>query len=646
MKARSLPYPVQLAILFAVYFATAEIGLSMDSVSGFATPFWPPTGIALVALCLFGYRLWPAITLAAFVVNVIAAAPLDGTVTLSARCLSAAGMAVGNTLEAVVGAALLRRAGVRFSLERLHDVVGLLGLAAILSTLISATIGVFSGWLGGVIDSAMVGRAWYTWWLGDMLGNLVIAPLLFVWLSQPRIPPRNQWAEAGLLLLGLLLAGMLLFGDLPVGPLSEHAYFLFPFLIWAAVRFGPTGAATATFFVALLAIAGTVQRWGPFAHPTMHMSLLQLQAFMGIAAVTSMILGAVTEERQHARAALAASARRFRGLIEHSADGVILLDAMGTYLYCSPSVTSILGFEAEELLGQDAFARCHPEDRQGNQELFGQLLSNPGRLVTDEYRYRHKDGTYRWLEGTGANWLAEPAIGGIVVNFRDITERKQAEERLWAALREKESLLKEVHHRVKNNLAIIDSLLRLQAGNLRDPALATAMRESRNRIRSMASIHESLYQSRNLARIDFATYIENLCHNLFRSYGVDGRRVSLRLEVAHVELDLEQAIPLGLLLNELVSNALKHAFPDNRCGTICVSLRRTDDGRIELTVADDGVGFPPDIATRRTRSLGLELVELLTEQISADRREASNGGTSLTITFLPAPAKESVGLRR
>jgi PAS domain S-box-containing protein len=427
--------------------------------------------------------------------------------------------------------------------------------------------------------------------------------------------------------------------------MANEAYFLFPLLIWAAVRFGQPGAVMATFCISFLAVAGTVQRWGPFAQPNIALSLFELQAFMGVAAVTMMILAAVTEEWHHARAALAASARRFRGLIEHSADGVILLDSMGTYLYCTPSVKRILGYELDELIGQDAFALCHPDDRARNQQMFGEVLSQPGRPVTDEYRYRHRDGSYHWLESTGVNWLAEPAIGGIVVNFRDITERKQAEERLRSALREKESLLKEVHHRVKNNLAIIDSLLRLQAGNLRDPVLATAMRESRNRIRSMASIHESLYRSCDVARIDFATYIENLCSNLFRSYGVDRKRIALRLEVAHVELDLEQAIPLGLLLNELVSNALKHAFPENRCGCIFVSLRRTDEGRIELTVADDGVGLPPDITMRRSQSLGLELVDLLTQQINGDLHDTSDGRTAFTVTFLPTPAKEARGVR-
>src|SRR5262249_22040199 len=169
---------VRLGGLCAIYYATARFGLSLDAVHGFATAVWPPTGIALAALVLYGYGLWPGIALGAFLVNLSSGAPV----------LVACGMALGNTLEAVVGTVLLKRVvGFRPSLDRLQDVLGLILLAAGLSTLISATIGVTSGWLGGIIPAVTYGKAWRTWWLGDALGDLVMAPLLFVWSRDGRI---------------------------------------------------------------------------------------------------------------------------------------------------------------------------------------------------------------------------------------------------------------------------------------------------------------------------------------------------------------------------------------------------------------------------------------------------------------------------
>src|SRR5262245_38508232 len=200
----SLPDVVPIGILCAIYVSAARFGLSLDAVSGFAAAVWPPTGIALVALTLFGYRLWPGITVGAFLVNVSAGAPLP----------VAAGMAIGNTLEAVVGTYLLQHVvGFQPALVRLRDVFGLVILAAGLSTLVSATLGVTSGWLGGVIPAASYGQAWWTWWLGDLMGDLVVAPLLWIW----RVPPRihlalRQLAEALALLLGLGAVSLLVFG--------------------------------------------------------------------------------------------------------------------------------------------------------------------------------------------------------------------------------------------------------------------------------------------------------------------------------------------------------------------------------------------------------------------------------------------------
>src|SRR6516225_5287035 len=222
-------YPVQMALLAAVYFGAAKVGLSMAFVAEQVTAVWPPTGIALAALILFGYRAWPGIALGAFLANATTNAPLA----------TAAGIALGNTLEALVGAWLLRRL-VQFdpALGRVKDVLGLVVLAAALSTMVSATIGATSLCLGGVKPWTAYPTMWSVWWLGDAMGNLVVAPLLLTWAGWRRMPWR-LWrvAEAGALLLGLVAVSLLVFAG-PTALFSFHllAYTVFPFVMWAALR--------------------------------------------------------------------------------------------------------------------------------------------------------------------------------------------------------------------------------------------------------------------------------------------------------------------------------------------------------------------------------------------------------------------------
>ncbi len=316
-----LPDPRHLArvgTLVAVYFITARLGLLLDAVSGFATTVWPPTGISLVVLSVFGHRLWPGIALGAFLVNASAGAPF----------LTACGMATGNTLEAVLGTYLLRRfAGFRGSLNRIQDVVGFMFLVAGLSTAVSATIGVTSGWLGGVIPATAVRKAWLTWWLGDAMGDLILAPLLFVWAERPRIA-LSPWrcAEAGALLASLVMVSLLVFGALFTSgqAILAQPYVLFPLLIWAALRFLQHGTVTATFVVAAMAIWRTAAGFGPFARGTVNESLLLLQAFMGIVAVTMLVFAAGLSERRRAQVRVSVNYSVTRILADASSvEGVI-----------------------------------------------------------------------------------------------------------------------------------------------------------------------------------------------------------------------------------------------------------------------------------------------------------------------------------
>jgi two-component sensor histidine kinase len=196
-------------------------------------------------------------------------------------------------------------------------------------------------------------------------------------------------------------------------------------------------------------------------------------------------------------------------------------------------------------------------------------------------------------------------------------------------------LLREIHHRVKNNLQVISSLLSLQAGHIKDKQILKAFTESQMRIRSMSLIHEQLYKSKDLARIDFSRYIRELTDNLKRSYGMTSSLVEFNIDVGRVSLGIDMAIPCGLIINELVSNSLKHAFPGGREGEISISLqgRATSLPNFVLTVSDNGIGFPKDLDFRNTESLGLQLVTVLVNQIGGTIELNRDSGTEFKITF-------------
>jgi PAS domain S-box-containing protein len=221
---------------------------------------------------------------------------------------------------------------------------------------------------------------------------------------------------------------------------------------------------------------------------------------------------------------------------------------------------------------------------------------------------------------------------GAVNVLVDITERKQAEAQLQASLHEKEVLLKEVHHRVKNNLQVIASLLSLQSDQLKDHDAIALFEDIQNRVKSMALIHESLYRTGDLARFNFAGYIESLSSHLFQSYAGEASGIRLHMELDDLAFDVDTAIPCGLILNELLTNALKYAFPDGRSGDIYIMLR-ADAEHVRLSVRDTGIGFPAGVDFRNTESLGLQLIGMLSEQLGGTLTLMGEDGTTFTVSI-------------
>jgi two-component sensor histidine kinase len=250
-----------------------------------------------------------------------------------------------------------------------------------------------------------------------------------------------------------------------------------------------------------------------------------------------------------------------------------------------------------------------------------------------EVEFYRKDGSRQWVIISvrpifNEKWEIE-YIDGIML---DIAERKRAEEQIRNSLKEKEILLKEIHHRVKNNLQIISTLLDLQSDSFVEDQSRRFFEDCQNRIRSMAMIHEKLYEASDFVSIDFGEYLKNLTNSLFTTY-VSDRRITLTVEAGEMALEIDDAIPCGLIVNELVSNSMKYAFPEGRTGTLTVRLQVGDGDRITLTVEDNGVGFPPDLDFRDTETLGLQLVNLLVKQIHGEIELEKGPGTIFRIKF-------------
>jgi PAS domain S-box-containing protein len=339
--------------------------------------------------------------------------------------------------------------------------------------------------------------------------------------------------------------------------------------------------------------------------------------------------------RKEAERALRESEEKYRLIYETTLEGIFQTTPAGRYLNVNPAFARILGYDSPEELAiaiADIGVQLYVDPEQ-RAEIKRQLAE--GAVVKGfEAQLRHKDGGTIWAL---INAAAVRADSGEILYYQggmiDITERKLAQERILASLREKEMLLKEIHHRVKNNLQIVSSLLNLQIAHIDDKKLIPLFRESQNRVRTMALIHEKLYRSDNLAYIDFGAYLRDLANSLFRSYHSNVPGVRLNIDAEPITFGIDTAVPCGLLLNELISNALKYAFPDGRKGTVRIEFHQNDEKTCTLIVADTGVGLPDDFDIQQTETLGMELIRSLTKQLDGTLDVGNDGGARFAITF-------------
>jgi two-component sensor histidine kinase len=229
----------------------------------------------------------------------------------------------------------------------------------------------------------------------------------------------------------------------------------------------------------------------------------------------------------------------------------------------------------------------------------------------------------------------EQAEAALTESEQRLSAQRATLKRQTALLQQRETMLREIHHRVKNNMQVMSSLLNLQSRVASNPAVSKMLQDNQNRIQSMALLHEILYQSEDLAQVDFSKYVRSMVDHLFRSYGVDNRQIRLRAELNPLALELDDALPCGLLISEVISNSLKHGFPENRKGEVRIAFQLQANGSISLVLSDNGVGLPPGLDWETSRSLGLRLVRALALQLRASLEIQSHGGTEVMLAFTP-----------
>jgi PAS domain S-box-containing protein len=569
-------YVLWLAALGGAYLGAAKIGIELPAAQGVVTPVWAPTGIAIAALFLGGVRLWPAVTVGAFLANATSGADIP----------VAAVIAVGNTLEAVVGSVLLRRAGVRPALDRVRDVLALILIACVLSPLVAATNGVTTLWVAGDVAGSDYDSRWLLWWVGDAIGALIVVPLVLVWSTRPdRHLDRRRIVEGVLVLALLVSLSALVF----LGGYWRYPHLLFPVLILATLRFGQVGAVTGSFAVTALAVAGADEGSTPIAGRSTTEIVQILEGLLGAVAIALLVLGAVLAER-------ALAERRTARAVE-SLNEAQRLAHVGSWNWeigidrvtWSDELYRIYGLEPGSIdVSYDSFVeRVHPEDRAVVREHVERAYAD-GRPFTFEYRLVHPDGTVRWALSRGRVVTDDHGRPVRMVGTgQDITERKELDEL-------RDSILATVSHELRTPLtAILGFSLTLQErGEELDARVRTEIAghladQSRKLDRLLSDLLDLDrlrlgHMPPNFSETDLGRLVRHVVAGFDSDHPIE-----VRVEPVIAEVDGPK---IERVVENLLANAVKHTPP----GTQIEVWVEPHDGGAIIGVDDRGAGVAPE----------------------------------------------------
>jgi PAS domain S-box-containing protein len=564
---RAMRYGLSAAALAGAYIGAAKLGIELSVAKGVITPVWAPTGIAIAALFLLGRGLWPAVAVGAFVANSISGASL----------LEAAGISVGNTLEALVGATLFVRAGLRPSLDRVRDVAALVVLGAAASPVVAATNGVAVLRLGNPID---VDSSWLLWWVGDAMGALIVAPLILVWSTQPwkAFARRSQLAEAVAVTAGLAAVS----AAVSFGGYWRYPHAVFPLLIWATLRFRQPGAVSGSFLVTAVAVAGAVHGSIPLGDRPPTEIVQILEGLLAAGAVSLLLLGAVLSEREEAVARLA-EAQRLAGL------GSWEWDIGRNRVTWSSELYRLYGVEPQARVTYEAYlARVHPEDRELVTGTVAQASAD-GAPFLMEHRIVRPDGAVRWVQARG-HVVTDDAGAPVRMlgTAQDISERKRVEEL-------RDSILSAVSHELRTPLAAIVGLtvtLRdLGAGlspEKRSEMVFYLAEQARRLERLLVDLLDLDRLRHQFLRPRFrATDLGQLVTQVVAEHEASGRSVVVEVDPVEAHVDPPK---VERIVDNLVANAFRHTPAGSE---VHVRVAPGDRGAV-ISVDDRGPGVDPD----------------------------------------------------
>ncbi len=631
-RAYPRSYWLGIVAIAGLYLLAGEVALRLHELGAWLSLIWVPSGLGLAIVLLYGPRWWPGIAVGTFLVVVIRHHPVVALVTMTTE-----------TIEILISYYVLHELlDFRPQLDRVRDVLAFV-VVDVCIALLGACLGALALYSGTFVHDGDFVTLWATWWWVNLSGDLIVAPAVLTWVRRSPTPsPRGSHEVVALVVVGLLVALVILASWLPPWlPAANAPYYLLPLMLWAGVRFGPRGAATASIVASLAAIIADTLGIGPFPERG------EMQAFITIASVTTLVLSALAQERV---CALVRKSAIQRGAL----DAIITIDTTGRVLELNPAAEQLFKMREADAVGRDLATLVIPPRLRDAyyRGLHRYAAGGPSSIVGARYR------TTAWRAADGEEFPVEIAVTRppvddqhVLTGFvRDISaqhaaevarreasaelERKVAERtaELRESVRQGDVLLREIHHRVKNNLQVISSMLNLQATTAHNEDARLVLLESQNRIAAMALVHQLLYRSKEIGLIDFGDYLHRLIERLADAYNVDASRIELAVDAPAIYVDLDRAIPCGLIVNELVTNALLHAFPGGRRGRIRIGLAH-DHELVALTVADDGIGLPASIDLDKPHTFGLKIVHSLAKQIDGTTSRLPGAGTTIRVAF-------------
>ena len=596
-------YVVRVVLTFAAYFVAGKIGLSSPFTSNNISPVWPASGVALSAVLLFGYRIWPGIWAAAFLVNWPAIPHL-----------AAVGLASGNTLAALTGVFLLCRIP-KFdvSLSRLQDVLGLIVFAALGSTMVSASIGVATLVATRVHPWSGTLSAWLIYWLGDAMGILLIAPLLLTLPTLRRICQSVRVLELGALLGLLSIACLIIFGDQRVLPVKLHvmAFAVFPFVLWAAIRFGVAGCALSTLLIAVVATSETAFGSGPFAQNTPLMNAILLQAYFGVVSLSGLTLAADIAEReslerereQLVREQVLREARlQLAAIVESSADAILSSDLDGSITHWNQGAEQLYGYTAEEVIGKSTALLMPPERSDDFTQIMRRVRQ--GERVKDYETVRQKKDGSRVEVSLSVSPIFDAAgrVMGAAAIARDISDRKIAEEALRKAekLSATGRLAATIAHEINNPLESLTNLVYLlDRSNGLDNSARQYLELAQQELRRAAHVTKQMLAFHRHSLQPVPISLAKLLDNVFDFFAPEIRNGDISVVRRYDSGITICAFPeeVQQVFANLIRNAIE-AVP--RRGTITVHVFASRNWAADehkgarVVIADTGPGISPE----------------------------------------------------